>query len=102
MDDRIFDDITRTFVLDARMRQFFAAENPWALEEIGRRLLEAHGRGLWDADPDVLEGLRAAYLEIEGWIEDGMDDAGGGVQGGAIRVVTVEDAEALRGARKRE
>ena len=102
VDDRIFDDIVRTFVLDAKMRQFFADENPWALEEIGRRLLEAHGRGLWDADPDVLEGLRAAYLEIEGWIEDGMDDAGGGVQGGAIRVVTVEDAEALRGARKKE
>ena len=102
VDDRIFDDITRTFVLDARMRQFFAVENPWALEEIGRRLLEAHGRGLWDADPDVLEGLRAAYLEIEGWIEDGMDDAGGGIQGGAVRVVTVEDAKALRGARRKE
>ncbi|WP_243669890.1 hypothetical protein [Methanoculleus chikugoensis] len=43
---------------------------------IGRRLLEAHERALWDADPDVLEGLRAAYLEMEGWIEDRMGDAG--------------------------
>ncbi|WP_342770701.1 cobaltochelatase subunit CobN, partial [Methanoculleus sp. UBA340] len=39
VDDRIFDDIARTFVLDPEMRQFFADENPWALEEIGRRLL---------------------------------------------------------------
>jgi cobaltochelatase CobN len=102
VDDRIFDDITRTFVLDAEMRQFFADENPWALEEIGRRLLEAHERGLWDADPDVLEGLRAAYLEMEGWIEDRMGDAGGDVQGGAVRVVTVGDVKALRGAREKE
>jgi cobaltochelatase CobN len=100
VDDRIFDDIARTFVLDPGMRQFFADENPWALEEIGRRLLEAHGRGLWNADPDVLEGLQAAYLEMEGWMEDWMDDSGGGVQGGAVRVVTAEDVRALRGARR--
>ena len=101
VDDRIFDDITRTFVLDPEMRQFFADENPWALEEIGRRLLEGHKRGLWDADPDVLKGLQAAYLEIEGWIEDRMGDAGGDVQGGAVRVVTVNDAKALQGARRK-
>jgi len=96
VDDRIFDDIARTFVLDAEMRRFFEDENPWALEEIGRRLLEAHGRGLWDADPDVLDGLQAAYLEMEGWIEDRMGDTGGDVQGGAVRVVTLQDLEALR------
>jgi len=97
VDDRIFDDIARAFVLDPGMREFFENENPWALEEIGRRLLEAHGRGLWDADPEVLEGLRAAYLDMEGWIEDRMGDTGGDVQGGAIRVVTLQDLEALRG-----
>ncbi|WP_214083777.1 cobaltochelatase subunit CobN [Methanoculleus sp.] len=102
VDDRIFDDIARTFVLDPEMRRFFEDENPWALEEIGRRLLEAHERGLWDANPDVLEGLRAAYLEMEGWIEDRMGDAGGEVQGGAVRVVTVKDVKALRGAREKE
>ena len=102
VDDRIFDDIARTFVLDAEMQQFFADENPWALEEIGRRLLEAHERGLWDADPDVLDGLRGAYLEMEGWIEDRMGDAGGDVQGGAVRVVTVEDVNAMREARGEE
>jgi len=96
VDDRIFDDITRTFVLDPEMRQFFADENPWALDEIGRRLLEAHERGLWDADPDVLEGLRAAYLETEGWIEDRMGDASRDIQDGAVRVVTPENMNALR------
>jgi cobaltochelatase CobN len=102
VDDRIFDDITRTFVLNSEMRQFFADENPWALEEIGRRLLEAHERGLWDADPDVLEGLRTAYLEMEGWIEDRMGAVGGDVQGGAVRVVTVEEVRAFRKGQKGE
>jgi cobaltochelatase CobN subunit (EC 6.6.1.2) len=91
VDDWIFDDITETFVLDDEMRKFFEKNNPWALEEIGRRLLEAYERGLWDADPDVIEGLKNAYLEMEGWIEERMGDTGGDFQGGSIDVMTTED-----------
>jgi cobaltochelatase CobN len=91
VDDWIFDDITKTFVLDDEMRQFFEENNPYALEEIGRRLLEAAERGLWDADPEVLDGLKNAYLEMEGWIEERMGDVTGDMQGGSIDVVTAED-----------
>jgi len=91
VDDWIFDDITKTFVLDCEMRQFFEENNPYALEEIGRRLLEAAERGLWDADPEVLDGLKNAYLEMEGWIEERMGDVKGDFQGGSIDVVTAED-----------
>jgi cobaltochelatase CobN len=72
VDDWIFDDIARTFILDQENREFFEENNPYALEEIGRRLLEAHERGVWEADPDVIEGVKEAYLMIEGWMEDGM------------------------------
>jgi len=88
VDDWIFDDIARTFVLDAEMRKFFEENNPWALEEVGRRLLEAYERGLWDADEEVIEGLKSAYLDMEGWIEEKMGDVKGEFQGGAIDVVT--------------
>jgi cobaltochelatase CobN len=91
VDDWIFDDITKTFVLDDEMRQFFEENNPYALEEIGRRLLEAAERGLWDADPEVLDGLKDAYLEMEGWIEERMGDVKGDFQGGSIDVVTAEE-----------
>ena len=91
VDDWIFDDITRTFVLDDEMRQFFEENNPYALEEIGRRLLEAYERGLWDADSDVIDGLKNAYLEMEGVIEERMGDVKGDFQGGSIDVVTAED-----------
>ncbi len=91
VDDWIFDDIAKTFVLDEVNREFFKENNPWALEEIGRRLLEAHQRGLWEADTEVLEGLKNAYLECEGWIEEKMGDTSGDFQGGAIDILTVED-----------
>ncbi len=93
VDDWIFDDIVRTFVLDEKMRKFFQENNPWALEEIGRRLLEAHQRELWDADPEVLEGLKNAYLEIESWLEEKMGDVQGDFQGGSIDILTAEDVE---------
>ncbi|MBW2635924.1 MAG: cobaltochelatase subunit CobN [Deltaproteobacteria bacterium] len=93
VDDWIFDDITKTFVLDDEMRKFFEENNPWALEEIGRRLLEAYERELWDADPDVIDGLKNAYLEMEGWIEERMGDVKGDFQGGSIDVMTMEDVK---------
>jgi cobaltochelatase CobN len=89
VDDWIFDDIARTFVLDEEMRKFFEENNPWALEEIARRLLEAHERELWDADPEVLKGLKNTYLEIEGWMEERAGE--GEFQGGAIDILTTED-----------
>jgi len=89
VDDWVFDDITETFVLDDEMRQFFEENNPYALEEIARRLLEAESRGLWDADPEVLDALKNTYLEIEGWMEDLAGD--GEFQGGSVDIMGMED-----------
>ena len=96
VDDWIFDDIAKTFILDDEMRKFFEENNPWAMEEIGRRLLEANQRGLWKADQDVLDALKSSYLEIEGWMEEKMGETKGSFQGGAIDVVPSEHARAWR------
>jgi cobaltochelatase CobN len=96
VDDWIFDDIAKTFVLDKENRAFFKEHNPWALEEIGRRLLEAESRGLWEADPGVLEQLKEHYLEMEGWIEEDMGDVTGDFQGGAVDMFTSEDVGAWK------
>ena len=93
VDDWVFDDIAKTFVLDKENREFFEENNPWALEEIGRRLLEANERDLWDADPEVLEQLKNSYLEIESWIEEKMGDVEGDFQGGSVDILTSEDVE---------
>ncbi|OPY53498.1 MAG: cobaltochelatase subunit CobN [Methanosaeta sp. PtaU1.Bin060] len=96
VDDWIFDEIARTFVLDEENAQFFQENNPWAMEEIGRRLLEASARDLWKADPEVLDALKRRYLEIEGWMEEKMGETSGNFQGGAIDVVPLEHAKVWR------
>ncbi len=93
VDDAVFDDVARTFMMDEQNREFFEQENPWALEEIGRRLLEAAQRGLWNPADDVKEELRDIYLEIEGWMEERMGDVRGEFQGGSIDIITASDVE---------
>ena len=91
--DWIFDDITRAFVINEENRKFFEENNPWALEEMARRLLEAEKRGVWKADPEVLKELQEHYLEIEGWMEEKMGDVEGDFQGGSIDIITKKDVK---------
>ena len=102
IDDWIFDDIARTFILDEENRKFFEENNPWAMEEMSRRLLEASTRGLWKADQEVLDALKSSYLEIEGWMEEKMGETEGSFQGGSIDVLPSEHArEHARGWREK-
>ncbi len=96
VDDSVFDDITRTFMMNEENRKFFEENNPWALEEIARRLVEAVERNLWDPAPDVKEALKEIYLEIEGWIEERMGDIKGEFQGGSIDIITKDEVESWK------
>ncbi|OAG28768.1 cobaltochelatase subunit CobN [Thermodesulfatator autotrophicus] len=91
VDDQIFDDLARTYVLDEENRRFFKEHNPWALEEITRRFLEAESRGLWQATPEVLRGLKEAYLEVEAQLEASMPVGEMGPQGGSVDIITSEE-----------
>lgn len=93
VDDWIFDDIARTFLLNEENRKFFEEHNPWAMEEIARRLIEAKERGLWNPADDVEEKLKSLYLEIEGWIEERLGETKGDFQGGSIDIVTAEEVQ---------
>jgi len=93
VDDSVFDDITRTFMMNEENRKFFQENNPWALEEIARRLIEAVERNLWNPSPDVRDALRELYVEIEGWIEERMGDIKGEFQGGSIDIMAKDDVE---------
>jgi len=91
IDGWIFDEITKTYVLNQEMKEFFQDKNSYAFEELTRRLLEAHQRELWDADPEVLEGLKNTYLEVESWLEDEVGE--GDHQGGSVDIVTARDID---------
>ncbi len=93
VDNWIFDEIAKTFMLDPEMKEWFEKVNPWAMEEIGRRLLEAESREIWKPDPELLEQLKEAYLDTEASIEDRMGDVTGEFQGGAVDIMTTEDVE---------
>jgi cobaltochelatase CobN len=93
VDDWIFDAIAETFMLDPEMKAWFEEVNPWALEEIGRRLLEAESRDIWKPDPELLERLKAAYLDTEACLEERMGDVQGDFQGGAVDVITADEVE---------
>ncbi|MCX8118451.1 MAG: cobaltochelatase subunit CobN [Desulfobacterota bacterium] len=91
VDGAIFDDVARTFLMDEENRRFFEQNNPWALEEIARRLIEAAERGLWEPSPDIKEALKQIYVEIEGWVEERMGEVKGDFQGGNIDILTPEE-----------
>ena len=51
------------------MREFLERTNPWALNAVVERLLEAEQRQLWSAKPQTLESLRSVLLATEAAIE---------------------------------
>ncbi len=89
VDNWLFDEIFNRFIKDKNNKEFFKKNNPYALEEIGRRLLEAYQRGLWKTDDATIERLKRIYMEIEGDIEDTYSyesDEIGEFQGGSIDI----------------
>ena len=69
VDDWMYERVTAAYVTDPEVRKFFEQSNPWALQSIAERLLEASDRGMWNATPESLRSLRDAILEAETWQE---------------------------------
>lgn len=98
--DKTLDAIVESCLLDENMRRWFQEQNPHAMEEASRRFLELNQRGGWQGDPEVLRGLRRAYLSAEGDLEDGISGLGE-VQAGGVDIVTHGQADGW-GARMAE
>ncbi|NES73925.1 MAG: protoporphyrin IX magnesium chelatase, partial [Okeania sp. SIO2D1] len=66
----VYDQAADTYALDEEMAAKLREANPEAFRNIVGRMLEANGRGLWDADRDRLAKLRELYEltdeELEG------------------------------------
>lgn len=83
----LFDRVVATYILDEQNRSWLMEANPYAMEEITRRLLEAESRDLWDADEDMLDAVKHMALEIEGDMEESMGDVAQEFQGGKVEVL---------------
>ncbi len=69
VEDWIYDEITNTFVRDKNMLERLRSLNPDSTRNLVGRLLEAHGRGLWDTDQSLIDGLHDIYAELEDQLE---------------------------------
>lgn len=65
----VYEQLTKTFILDPEMRERLATLNPTASAKVANRLLEAHERQYWKPDDEMLEALRRAGEELEDRLE---------------------------------
>ena len=73
VDDWMYEKVARTYALDREMKEWMKEVNPYALQNILDKLLEAVSRGMWRAGEDMERELREAYLEMEGELEEWSD-----------------------------
>jgi magnesium chelatase subunit H len=66
VDPWIYTEISKTFLLDPIMFERLLGLNPHSVRSLAKRLLEAHSRGYWNPDEELLEKLH----EIVGGLED--------------------------------
>jgi magnesium chelatase subunit H len=69
VDDWVYTEVARTFVLDEEMLERLSNLNPHSARSLVGRLLEAQGRGYWKAEAHVLERLREIFAGLEDLIE---------------------------------
>ena len=68
--DFVYEGLAEHYALDETMQHFLERANPWALNAIAKRLLEAADRGLWEQpSPETLSKLRQAVLDSESMLE---------------------------------
>ncbi|MFZ5585417.1 MAG: cobaltochelatase subunit CobN [Thermodesulfobacteriota bacterium] len=70
IEDWMYDGLAEKYAFDEDMQQWLKQVNPYALQNITERLLEAISRGMWDAAPETKERLEQLFLDIEGDLED--------------------------------
>jgi cobaltochelatase CobN len=90
--DDFIDKIAEETINNDELREWLDKTNPYASEEIGRRLLELQSRGRWNPSEDVFERLKQNYLLIEGDMEGRLEPLGE-IQGGSLEIINHEGNE---------
>jgi len=70
VEDWMYEKVAESYVLDDATREFLGQSNPWALQGIAERLLEAAQRQLWaEPNPETLDAIRRSMLDVEAALE---------------------------------
>ncbi|XHH10529.1 MAG: cobaltochelatase subunit CobN [Candidatus Bathyarchaeia archaeon] len=73
VEDWMYEDLAKKYVLDPEMQKWFKEVNPYALQNMTERLLEAIKRGMWQASDEMKSQLQQLYLSVEGLLEGEND-----------------------------
>ena len=65
----VYDQAADTYAFDSEMAERLRNANPEAFRNIIGRMLEAHGRGFWDANSETIDKLRSLYADTEDELE---------------------------------
>jgi magnesium chelatase subunit H len=69
VDDWVYTEVAKTFVLDQEMLDRLCHLNPHSVRSLVRRLLEAQGRGFWATEEETLERLHEIFVGLEAKLE---------------------------------
>ena len=69
VEDWMYEEIAKKYVFDQTMQEWLKDVNPYALQNMVERLLEAIERDMWQASDDMKKELQKLYLNIEGLLE---------------------------------
>ncbi|MFW6117336.1 MAG: cobaltochelatase subunit CobN [Thermoproteota archaeon] len=69
VEDWMYDKLSDKYVLDPEMQEWLKEVNPYALQNMVERFLEAVKRDMWQATEEKLKELQKLYLSIEGLLE---------------------------------
>ncbi len=77
VDPWIYTEISQTFLLDPIMFERLFGLNPHSVRSLAKRLLEAHTRGYWNPDEEILEQLKDLNHSLHNPTETMKADAAG-------------------------
>jgi len=66
----MYEELSKKYVFDTDMQQWLKDVNPYALQNMVERLLEAIERNMWPASDEIKKTLQKLYLNIEGLLEE--------------------------------
>ncbi|MCW3995994.1 MAG: cobaltochelatase subunit CobN [Candidatus Bathyarchaeota archaeon] len=69
VEDWMYEDLAKKYVLDKSMQDWLKDVNPYALQNMVERLLEAITRKMWNAPEEMKKQLQNLYLSVEGLLE---------------------------------
>jgi len=70
VEDWMYEDLAKKYVLDKAMQEWLKDVNPYALQNMLERLLEAIERNMWQASQEMKNELQSLYLSVEGLLEE--------------------------------